>query len=103
MYRLVAAMGLERGGVFLEAGGHDGEFESNSLYLEACVGFRGILIEPNPLSFGQLRRHRPDLLALRGAICRERGEVTFVAPSKGLADANRGGVESALDEQAGTG
>ena len=32
---LVGALGVSRG-TFLEMGAHDGEFESNSIFLEAC-------------------------------------------------------------------
>ncbi|XP_068207548.1 uncharacterized protein [Palaemon carinicauda] len=39
---------------FLEAGAYDGEFLSNTLWLERQYGWRGILVEANPHFFEQL-------------------------------------------------
>ncbi|XP_070001690.1 uncharacterized protein [Penaeus vannamei] len=41
-------------GTFLEAGAYDGEFLSNTLWLEVESGWRGVLVEPNPESFARL-------------------------------------------------
>lgn len=41
-------------GTFLEAGAYDGEFLSNTLYLEHEFGWRGVLVEANPDFFHQL-------------------------------------------------
>ncbi|WP_194273728.1 FkbM family methyltransferase [Rhizobium grahamii] len=42
---------LPSGGFFVEAGGNDGVDQSNTFYLEKCMGWEGILIEPfEPLS-----------------------------------------------------
>ncbi|XP_071537274.1 protein Star-like isoform X2 [Panulirus ornatus] len=41
-------------GTFLEAGAYDGEFLSNTLYLEHEFGWRGILVEANPTFFQQM-------------------------------------------------
>lgn len=38
----------KEGGVFVELGGYDGEFFSNTLFFEEQRGWSGILIEPSP-------------------------------------------------------
>nr|XP_027234995.1 uncharacterized protein LOC113826324 [Penaeus vannamei] len=39
----------------MEIGAQDGEFMSLTLYLEKQLGFRGLLVEPNPNDYGKLR------------------------------------------------
>lgn len=49
----------ERDGFFVEAGGLDGQFLSNSLWLEQYQGWRGLLLEPAPANFEILQtKHR---------------------------------------------
>ncbi|KAK8378453.1 hypothetical protein O3P69_011159 [Scylla paramamosain] len=45
---------LTQPGTFLEAGAYDGEFLSNTLYLEHDFNWRGLLVEANPVFFEQL-------------------------------------------------
>jgi FkbM family methyltransferase len=45
-------------GVFLEAGAHDGWSGSNTYSLEACWGWRGLLVEPDPAQARECRRNR---------------------------------------------
>ncbi|KAF2368423.1 Methyltransferase FkbM [Trinorchestia longiramus] len=45
----------KRNGVFVECGGYDGEFLSNTVFLERFRGWTGLLIEPEPANFKQLR------------------------------------------------
>jgi len=47
VWRLLSALGREQGGVFVELGGNDGVASSNSLFLEQCAGWSGVLIEGN--------------------------------------------------------
>ncbi len=47
------------GGVFVEAGGHDGYTQSNTYYLERFRGWDGMLVEPMPELAAQARRNRP--------------------------------------------
>ena len=42
------------GGFFIEAGAHDGESISNSLFFELSRNWTGLLVEPNPLTFCKL-------------------------------------------------
>ncbi|XP_076042253.1 protein Star-like [Oratosquilla oratoria] len=43
-------------GFFLEAGALDGQYLSNTLYLEHELGWKGLLVEPNVLSYRELRK-----------------------------------------------
>jgi FkbM family methyltransferase len=54
---LDALMGI-RGGVFVEAGGHDGYTQYNTYYLERFRGWRGVLVEPMPEMAAEARRNR---------------------------------------------
>ncbi|XP_047484629.1 uncharacterized protein LOC125036211 [Penaeus chinensis] len=56
-------------GTFLEAGAYDGEFLSNTLWLEVESGWRGVLVEPNPESFSRLlSKGRRGALALNSCL-----------------------------------
>ncbi|XP_037077368.1 uncharacterized protein LOC119098518 [Pollicipes pollicipes] len=47
------------GGTFVECGALDGETRSNTLYMERWLGWRGLLVEPDPDSFRMLlQKHR---------------------------------------------
>nr|XP_027229219.1 uncharacterized protein LOC113820964 [Penaeus vannamei] len=48
----------QRGGFFVEAGALDGQFISNTLWLEKERGWTGLLIEPDALSFRHLQWRR---------------------------------------------
>lgn len=45
---------VEGGGFYLEMGALDGIVESNSLFYDRCLGWRGLLIEANPVSYKKL-------------------------------------------------
>jgi FkbM family methyltransferase len=49
----------EAGGVFLEAGAHDGFTESNTYYLERFKGWSGVLVEPIPALYRECVMERP--------------------------------------------
>ena len=40
---------------FLEIGAFDGVTESNTIIMERCLGWRGVLVEPNPRAFEALK------------------------------------------------
>src|SRR5919198_879458 len=48
-----------RRGIFVELGAFDGLNQSNTAWLEAKRGWRGILIEPIPEAYEQCVRNRP--------------------------------------------
>ena len=51
---LLKLFGKQRGGFFIEAGADDGEFMSNTFYLELKRGWTGLLVEPNPGKLGRI-------------------------------------------------
>ena len=63
--------------VFLELGGFDGWSESNTHFLEGCLGWKGLMIEGNPTFFKRLQRNRPNVVKISSAICNETAIVTF--------------------------
>ena len=60
---------LRARGTFLEIGAIGGWFESTTYLFERCLGWRGVLVEPTPVTFQLLLRHRPAALNLRFAVC----------------------------------
>jgi FkbM family methyltransferase len=46
---------------YIELGGYDGKTESNSRFFDVCLGWEGLLIEPNPTTYGKLLQNRPHL------------------------------------------
>ena len=80
---------------FLELGGADGLFLSNTLFLEHCLKFSGLLIEASPTSFRGLEKNRPGAAVVHAAVC-ERGGRTYVEGGANGADtvSNRRGRRS---------
>jgi FkbM family methyltransferase len=48
----------KRDGVFVDIGAHDGIELSNSYLLESVYGWRGVCVEPHPVSYEALRLNR---------------------------------------------
>ena len=48
-------MGNKRRGTFVECGAFDGETASNTLELEYFYDWKGVLVEPNPFYYSQVR------------------------------------------------
>jgi hypothetical protein len=46
-------------GTFVELGAFDGSIESNSMFFERCLGWKGLLIEGNPENFKKVLANRP--------------------------------------------
>ena len=82
------------GGVFLEIGAFDGLLESSTLSLERCLGWRGVLVEGQPSSFANVRRHRPATLNLRLASCTAPGWVNFTRKVTTMARAPRDAADA---------
>jgi FkbM family methyltransferase len=47
-----------KGGTFVEIGALDGKTCSNTLYFQESMGWGGILVEPNPIQYENLRKNR---------------------------------------------
>ena len=58
-------------------GAFDGWKESNTLHLEACLGWRGITIDGQPLHLEWMRQNRPAALSLGIAVCPTHGRVRY--------------------------
>ena len=104
MWQLATTLGRRHGGTFVELGGNDGVASSNTLFLEACAGWRGVLIEANPLSFEKLRKRRPAAVGIHAAVCpaaapRATSVVLAVRASRGAA--KRGKVVATTDLSSG--
>lgn len=44
---------------YMEIGGHDGIWESNSRLYDVCLGWKGLLVEPHPKSYERMVQLRP--------------------------------------------
>jgi FkbM family methyltransferase len=66
--RLAEWLGHERNGFFIEAGANDGLAQSNSLYFERYLGWRGLLVEPIPTLAQACRRNRPKAIVENAAL-----------------------------------
>lgn len=80
--------GIAGNATFLEMGAFDGLRESESLFFERCLGFRGILVEAHPLSFQKLLSVRKVSLNVRLAVCARFGWVNFTGPPESYSRAN---------------
>ena len=54
--------------VFVELGGFNGIHESNTIHLQHCLGWHGVLIEAQPTAFDDLIRNRPGVVAMHSAV-----------------------------------
>ncbi|XP_043190773.1 protein Star-like isoform X2 [Amphibalanus amphitrite] len=56
---ILEILGNKTGGTFIECGALDGETRSNTLYMERYLGWRGLLIEPDPSNYQlMMKKHR---------------------------------------------
>ena len=63
--------GLRKPGVFVELGALDGKKFSNTWMLEQCFGWRGVLIEANPLNFAKLNASGRSATMVHSVVCME--------------------------------
>ena len=70
-----------RNGFFVEAGAVQGTvYDSNSLFFERFLGWKGLLVEANPFSFAKLLVRRPASYRLESALCAAAGIMRFNLP-----------------------
>ncbi len=82
-YGLPASVGLDymdlqlaryfsrrRGGTYIEAGANDGILQSNTYYLERHLGWKGLLIEPDPKLASECKMNRPRSQVIQSALVR---------------------------------
>jgi FkbM family methyltransferase len=75
---VLAVLGEKADGYFVEVGAGDGVNLSNTHLLETELGWRGLLIEPNPLFHASVRRNRKAALDTRAAYSSCGESVAFV-------------------------
>ncbi|ANK79368.1 MAG: hypothetical protein TEF_00130 [Rhizobiales bacterium NRL2] len=75
--------GAKRDGYFVEIGVGNGVDFSNSYLFETALGWRGLLVEPNPDFHAAIRDCRTARLATEAAFDRSGGSVPFLKQSAG--------------------
>lgn len=65
-----------RDGVFVEMGALDGVIFSNTILLEHCVAWSGLLVEPHPVNYALLTKNRPCTPKFHGGACPS-GQLTM--------------------------
>ena len=74
------------------AGAFDGESGSQTVHLERCFGWRGLLIEANPTNYAQIAsKQRDRATVVHSAVCSQRGTVQI-----GNASSSVTGVEGTM-------
>ena len=78
---IAAAGGLGRPGTFVELGALDGLTYSNTVALERCFNWTGLLIEANPSNFARLELSGRRAKMVHSAVCAGGGVVNISASS----------------------
>lgn len=68
----------KRGGFFIDMGANNGQFLSNSLWLERHHNWTGLLIEADPELCQRIDKLKRHAWRLCGCICKENKAVTFI-------------------------
>ena len=66
-------------GVFVEMGALDGVVFSNTLLLEHCLGWTGLLVEAHPDNAKQCRRNRPCTPVVQSAACSPPQQFQYIS------------------------
>ncbi|KAL1530909.1 hypothetical protein AB1Y20_001800 [Prymnesium parvum] len=88
--------------VFFEAGGLDGVTWSNTLFLERCLGWKGLLLEGSPSSSALMLRNRPADVNVHMAICPKPGFVKFMYSGMGPIAGDSSHLHSGFQERYAT-
>jgi hypothetical protein len=64
-------------GTFVELGAYDGYTHSNTIMLEKCFAWRGLLIEASPTNFALLASSGRSATKLHTAVCEPAGETNI--------------------------
>ena len=75
-------------GIYIELGGQNGVENSNTLFFELYLGYKGMIIEPTPNQFQQLIQNRPKNYCENYAIDINKGAKSFIGHNgcSGLVD-----------------
>jgi FkbM family methyltransferase len=86
---LPALLNASRGGpgTFVEIGALDGVMFSNTIMLERCFGWHGLLVEGNPANHAKLLRsgRSSENTMMHSAVCSGRDHVNFTVSGAGVA------------------
>ncbi|MCI5128756.1 MAG: FkbM family methyltransferase [Candidatus Electrothrix sp. AS4_5] len=89
-----------RGGFFIEAGGNDGISQSNTLYFERYLGWRGLLVEAIPSLAETCKENRPDCIVENCAlVAKEYSKKTIEIHYRNLMSMVRGGLLNPEEEE----
>ena len=88
---LIAAAGGVPGS-FVELGALDGLTYSNTVALERCFNWTGLLIEANPTNFARLQRSGRRATMVHSAVCAERGMLNISARAGATSRVGENGV-----------
>lgn len=72
---------------FIEMGAHDGISTSNTLLLERCCNWTGVLIEGHPDNFAKLQQSGRSSVKVHSAVCSKRGTVRMTSTAGVFANA----------------
>lgn len=79
----------QTGGFFVESGAFDGEYGSNTLFMERHLQWKGILVEPDRKSFDKLLAKRRRSWALPVCLATEPYPTKVQAPAKQKINTNK--------------
>lgn len=65
-------------GTYLELGGNDGLDNSNTFHFERNAGWRGILIEVDPLNYAKMEINRQRDVTVHAAVCKDERQLRLV-------------------------
>jgi FkbM family methyltransferase len=67
----------KRNGTYVEIGALDGVLLSNTKFFEESLGWSGILVEPHPYKFEELKKNRPNNFLFSDLVSNLENEVCF--------------------------
>ena len=89
-----------RNGLFVEVGANDGISQSNTLFFEKCMGWRGLLIEAIPSLFTKCQQNRPKCNVINCALVgSDYPDKTVEMRYCNLMSLVKGGLKNEEDEQ----
>ena len=91
----------KQGGTFIEVGGYNGLWMSNSRTLEWMFGWSGLLVEAHPRLFDELSANRgKQSVTVHSAVCNGTQSVTFRESKFGLGSSHIAGTDVRGDHRA---
>ncbi len=88
----------KKSGFFVEVGAYDGVTFSNTYFLEA-MGWKGVLVEPNPENFRLCRKNRPYSASVHAAVASTTEKQTVLSVVKGSNGVDALSFTQATDRQ----